>query len=183
MLKQLLLGCILCFLLISCRKGQEIDRFLLTDEQLAFVPYEQGQLIPFVHSNGYPFAFEVVEKQRYLESNREVYRSSDYVSFEMLSVRLRSNEPDLEFYLSLASEQMYYGVQGSLNNWWFYREGISKPDFDSLLVNNKIYRDVFVFTQDWQDTTVISFDSLFYSRTDGLIKIGMSNHEAYFLNP
>ena len=52
------------FLIVSscCREdSMETARYELTSDELALLPYFNGQKINFVHSNGYSFDFNVIE--------------------------------------------------------------------------------------------------------------------------
>jgi hypothetical protein len=170
--------------LFSCKRGVETERVLLSDEELAFVPYEAGDTIPFMHSNGYPFDFKVVTKERYLSPMMVYDSGKDFITFETLSFTMKSVEPDLNFSIMLIPLKIYegYNVQITLNGNSFMPPTIDQVDFDSILINNKMYYQVMGLGNSWYDSTLISIDSIYYNRTQGLIKIGMTNDEAFYLN-
>lgn len=169
---------------ISCKRGVETERVLLSDEELSFIPYEINDTIPFIHSNGYQFDFKVVTMERYL-SPMIVYDSGkDFITFETLSFAMKSNEPNLYFNIMMIPVKIYEGnnVQFSLNGNNFIPLGVDQVDFDSILINNKMYYQVMGLKNNWYDSTLISIDSVYYNKTQGLLKIGMTNEEAFYLN-
>jgi hypothetical protein len=168
----------------SCKRGVETERVFLSDEELTFIPYEKDDTIPFIHSNGYPFDFKVVTMERYLSPMMVYDSGEDFITFETLSFVMKSIEPDLSFSIMLIPVKIYegYNVQISLNGNSFLPITIDQVDFDSILINNKMYYQVMGLRNSWYDSTLISIDSIYYNRTQGLLKIGMTNDEAFYLN-
>jgi hypothetical protein len=168
--------------LFSCKKSVETNRYPLTQAELDFVPYQLGDTIGFIHSGGFEFDFQVVSLNTSWRKSETGHPGENYWSYEQMELIILSNEPELIFNFIVTPQSVMPWLQCKLNNNYFSIYSISQPTIDSLKINNTIYRDIFIFTNQIVDTNIITFDSLFYTKTNGLIKIGMNNEEAYYIN-
>ena len=168
--------------MLSCKKGVETNRYPLSQTELDFVPYQLGDTIGFIHSGGFEFDFQVVVLKKYWATSETGHRGEDYFSYEEMELILQSNEPELIFRMNLPAQTIMSGLTCAINNQTYGIYSITDPTLDSLIVNDKLYTEIFVFTNQLPETSLITFDSIFYTRTDGIIKIGMNNEEAYYIN-
>jgi hypothetical protein len=168
--------------MLSCKKGVEKNRYPLSQTELGFVPYQLGDTIGFIHSGGFEFDFQVVVLKRDWAISETGHPGEDYFSYEELELILQSNEPELIFRMTLPAQIIMSGVSCAINNQNFGIYSITDPTMDSLMINDKLYTEIFVFTNQLPETSLITFDSILYTRPDGIIKIGMNNEEAYYIN-
>jgi hypothetical protein len=166
----------------SCKKGIETNRYPLTQTELDFVPYQLGDTIGFIHSGGFEFDFQVVAIRQTWSKSEIGHPGEDYFSYEEMEIVLQSNEPELIFRMNLSDQTIMSGLTCAINNQTFGIYSITDPTMDSLMINDKLYTEIFVFTNQLPETSLITFDSIFYTRSDGIIKIGMNNEEAYIIN-
>lgn len=167
--------------MFSCRKGVETARYPLTEEQLNFIPYQQGQSVNFIHSGGHTFDFEVISLERFWLKTETEHPGENYASYETLEVKLESTEPDLQCKLTINPYPFYSGFTCEINYFHFIMGSLTEPIYDSLQMQGKIFKNVFVMA-DTNPTTNIEIDSVYYTISEGIIKIGMTNDEAYYIH-
>ena len=174
---------IFCSSFTSCRKGEEINRYELSQEELDFVPYTESTTVPFKHSRGFEFSFVVKERHSFWDRTRIVHAGDDYTSFQVDKTRLISIEPELEIIITLYPEEISNPMDLSINRHEFKLYTKEKVSFDSLEINGKVYREIFVLRYEQMvGPTAIVPDSILYTRKEGIINIKMTNDEEYILN-
>ncbi|PKP52125.1 MAG: hypothetical protein CVT92_10480 [Bacteroidetes bacterium HGW-Bacteroidetes-1] len=185
-MKRLFYWVIVIFILFSiasCRKGKEIIRYVLTDEERSFIPYEESDSVFLQHSSGFIFPLKVIQKYTFWETTESHHRSDDYSSYEVQVVRLTSYEPELLIVFRIVPEQIYYSFSATIYNQPYQLSSIHQPAWDSLEINNQFYEKVFVFTNSYPETPEIKADSIYFNKRNGILKISMTNDEAYYLIP
>ena len=96
---------LMLFLLLSscCREDSiEVARYELGAQELALLPYSNGQKVSFVHSNGYAFDFNVIEDRIEWEQHHAFCEwnccGNEYYSYQMKTTILESTiQISLEF--------------------------------------------------------------------------------------
>jgi hypothetical protein len=83
----------------SCDKSIETDRIYLSNTEKEFAPYNKGQKVSFVHSNGYNFNFDVTEVDytflRDYETPNIIHFDGNYISYQIKSVTMVATYPKL----------------------------------------------------------------------------------------
>ena len=181
---------ILVFLFITgcdrCRNPKIIDAGELTPEQLALVPYTDGQVVRLKHSAGLVIDYNV--------SRSTTTEMRDYPGYcETLKFRLNKTTltpsypaPAMTFYIANTDEN-YTAFEASVGKYYYYlpkdlEDFFSYGTIGEYVANDTLYRDVFFMkTPSWSIPRydVIYVDSLYYNFTSGVIKIIMSNSENY----
>jgi len=177
---KILIILILPAVLASCRK--EVGRYDLTEAQKQIIPYEKGQVISFINSEGKTDNVTVTENKLYWDE--EIIDSGGFIDncvmfFKTKKVTLKSEEGNLVIYLKLIANGKdvspgyvncsflidirpigYFDLSNAFDTEGnFLIGGIH----DSLEINGKIYYNVIEKTQ-----VPIQF---FYNKTYGILQI------------
>lgn len=158
----------------------------LSDSILNFNPYNDGDTIVFVHSQGAHIDAYCsrVRSEKYdgcaeccVQNVREEDVTELKLNYPLSDIRIKlfnhqEGEGEMEF--SFASGYIYFPV--------YYQELMK----DSLMLENKFYHDVYVipfYNSSRNDPNGFSIfaDTLYYSVQKGIIKISMSNNEYFIL--
>ncbi len=203
-MNKIFLILLISILISSCRhKSIETARYELSEKELSLLPYQYGDSINFIHSNGYSFYFVVTED--ILEWKKEYefcewFGTCRYSSYQVKSLVLKSNYPRMNLDISIGGTDEYYLLQ-TLNIDLNYDYNIQFPYdsltnficdsstatiyYDSLLLNNKMYHNVYSGNIDRQrfinDSSIIVPQTMFINNF-GIIQIKMSNNETYTIN-
>lgn len=194
------------FALTSCCTEESVEtaRYQLSGNELELIPYENGQKIGFVHSNGYEFDFTVTEDKLEWQVYQEFCEWNccglDYYSYEVRTTKLASAYPDLTIEMSIGSYS--YGYYPSffnlnINNRHFLsiqydslanficNSSSGVICFDTVSIQNEIYTDVIEKKFDIhyfiEDSTILVPESILYNSL-GLLQIKMSNAETFSIN-
>lgn len=202
--KFTLLGVIMLFILSSCciKEGDEIARYPLSTAEKALLPYAIGDVLPFEHSAGFAFHFEVTEVEEKWEKITEPCEWNccgvDFYSYEVKKCVLFSAYPFMEIHTTISKEFQHFDerfMEVRINNdyaAWLYYDSLANflcDDttaicHDSLVVNDTTFYKVYEKSlQPWYGS--INTESV-YPKTivmgeAGLIQIKMSNNETYSL--
>jgi hypothetical protein len=204
---KLLVFVLVLFALFSCCREDpvESERIALTENEQQLIPYEIGQHINFIHSNGYEFEFEVtddtLEWQTYSEFCEWNCCGQEYISYQVRTTTLESAYPDLTINISIGSYGFgYYPEFLSLdiNHRHFLSIAYDSlanfacdPRYgmnclDSVIIRDKTYKDVVEKKFDShyfiEDSTILIPESVFYNHL-GLLQIKMSDEETFSVNP
>ncbi|MFO7574590.1 MAG: hypothetical protein R6W67_05490 [Bacteroidales bacterium] len=183
---------ILAFLLLfaagcdRCRNPKVIDAGELTAEQLALVPYTDGQVVRFLHSEGLIIDYNV-SRSTTIEM-RDYSGKCEMLKFRIDKTSLIPEYPALamNFYVANTDEN-YTAFEASIGKYYFYLPKDTENFFSygtlgDMPLNDTLYTDVFFLkTPAWSipQYEVIYVDSLYYNYTTGVIRITMSNSEKY----
>ncbi len=157
----------------------------IPDSLYKLVPYQDSSVYKFVHSNGYIVSFQTSRKTEE-ESTFDECGCSEVRKYYRNTTTMLSNYPAITIRLSIVHYDSLASVLDiSVQNNYFQNENFIKKAYsttrsDSLLVDNKYYKNVFVFkNQDIYNNQIMFADSLYYNRDNGIIKIFMTNGENY----
>ncbi len=169
-----------------CRNPKIIDSGELTAEQLALVPYTDGQVVRLRHSGGLVIDYNV-SRSTNIEM-REYFGKCETLKFRVNKVSLVPEYPvfPMVFYIANTDEN-FTAFEASIGRYYYYlpkdkESFFSYGTMNDMPLNDTIYRDVFYMkTPAWSIPAfdVIYVDSLYYNYTSGVIKVTMSNRENY----
>lgn len=183
----------------------ETDRFELTEEEISIIPYKQGDLLSFKHSNGYTFDIAVEESVVSWEKHHDFCEwfccPPTYISVQTARAKLVSTYPKLTFDIAVEGNNSYYsdykGLNITLNNkhqttipysieYNFETDSVNKSYFYELMeINGSDYQNVVEKHFDSHyyinDTTLLLPKAVFYNKQFGLLMLKMSNNETYSL--
>ena len=170
----------------GCRNPKIIDSGELTAEQLALVPYTDGQVVRLRHSGGLVIDYNV-SRSTNIEM-REYFGKCETLKFRVNKVSLVPEYPvfPMVFYIANTDEN-FTAFEASIGRYYYYlpkdkESFFSYGTMNDMPLNDTIYRDVFYMkTPAWSIPAfdVIYVDSLYYNYTSGVIKVTMSNRENY----
>ena len=172
---------VLLLLGACCKDSIELNRYLLTDTEKSFISYSNNQKVRFVHSNGFEFDINVSNITISLERTKTEHCGENYVSFENKLVNLQSNTPELYINISIVPFEYYNdNISISVNNYFFVSKSInSAPDIDTLKLGDRIFLDVYEFTNEYYDPAIICPEIVFFNKNVGIIQIKMTNDETF----
>lgn len=174
---------IIVLLLLSscCKDGVEINRYLLSNAEEQFVPYNNDETIAFIHSNGFEFDVAVSNRNTKLERTETEHCGDSYLTYESLTVELHSITPELNIKLKMVPNE--YGYDGrmtvSINRSYFNLNIASEPDIDTLTINGKTYNNIYLGESFVTDSLPILPREVFYNKEYGIIQIGMTNADKF----
>lgn len=175
MKKQILIS-LCCFVLFqSCcfRQGDEIARYEYSEEQRALIPYENGQSINFIHSNGYTFQLEAEIVQAFY-SNQE--HCEDYQSYESYAAHLHSEIPLLDLEIRLP----YYSEDFNSEELYISYTSIPYTEvIENFEIGTQSYSNVYHFENDESSR----FSDVYYSYEMGYIKLIYQNGDYVQIQP
>ncbi len=191
----------------SCclKESVEVAKYELSPGEQSLLPYSKGEIIKFIHSNGYEFDIKVTKSKLEWKQHYDFCEwnccGQDYFSYQTKTATLESSYPKFRIQISLGGRKyMDYLPQNldialnydhsvqfpydSLNN--FICDSVSKTIFyDSIPLNNQMYHKVIMknfehygFTN---DSTMLIPQSIYYNQK-GILQIKMSNNETYTIN-
>lgn len=172
----LMSGCDRC-----CKEHREFDTYqVIPDSIRAMVPYQDGEMVHFKSAAGSLPAYEV---ERTLEEYVELgdqHCDTEYLHYEEETTRLMPADSGMEIRFEISSWWDYYGDF----NLWISRNlfhidtktiiYIYSQVYDSLVIDNTVYHDVFHETPYTSDTTrpdYMAIDSIHYNYAYGILAI------------
>ena len=174
---------ILLFLFCSCcKEGVEVNRYLLSEYEKEYIPYNIDETIGFIHSNGYEFDIAVSNSNTRMESTEIHHCGDNYSTYESLTVELLSNTPELHVKLEMVPNEFNPLMTVSINSNFFYLNLSSEPDIDTLTINEKTYNNIYVGESFFTDSLTILPRKILYNKENGIIQIEMTNEEKYSIN-
>jgi hypothetical protein len=169
-----------------CRNPEIIDAGELTAEQLALVPYFDGQVIQLKHSGGLIIDYNVSRSTT--TETRDYSGKCEMLKFRINKTSLIPEYPALTMNFYIANTELNYtAFEASIGKYYYYlpknlEDFFSYGTIGDFIVNDTLYRDVFFMkTPAWSipQQEVIYVDSLLYNFTSGVIRVIMSNSENY----
>lgn len=170
------------FMLASCCHGDEVGQYFLSEQEKAFIPYQEGNSFRFKHSNGYEFDLEVYSSATDMRMTESDHCGENYYSYEIKEVKITSLTPFLEIDLSITPEDLEPILEIRVNTHAFHFPTPLVPDFSSISIEGVEYQDVCESLRTYVDSSMIEPSRILYSSSMGIIKIEMSNREYYVLS-
>ncbi len=173
----------LIFLTACCPEGKETGRFMLTEAEKAFFPYESGQSIEFIHSGGFSFDLGVTDIRTEMMRTEMEHCGENYTSYEVKTAILQSNIPEFYIILSISPRDFYPVLSIVINDdHYFQLNTTEEPGIDSIIFNGRLFSDVYEMNDNWADTSLIVPEVVLFNRKSGLLQITMTNGEEYTIN-
>ena len=178
--KKMILLAFVAILISSFKK--EFERYELPE---GLIPYELGQIISFIDSEGQAIDLIVIE------NNTEWIQDPDgafgnYTSYEKKTIILKSEANNLEIKLQInwsSTDRLLFTI--FINNSWEFALTSDKKGkflyngynyfYESLEINGKVYYDVV-------EHQYHVFKQLFYNKTYGILQINMGGENFLTIN-
>lgn len=111
-MRKILLAGLIAFLISGCCDDPvEVARFELNEKELELIPYQEGDKINFIHSNGYEFDFETTNRATVWEEEHPFCEwaccGKEYFSYQVNTTSLKSVYPDFEITLTIIAGDSY----------------------------------------------------------------------------
>lgn len=187
----LLIAIVVSFM--GCRPCNPIivDNGPLPDSVLNLVPYKQGEVYSFQHSNGFVIDFTTHRQTKQLQSYSTHCSEYEYL-YEQNVTTLQTEYPLFNLSLWIDNQYpqyidfyIYVGpystrVPLSLDDEWYDGQLV-----DNLEINSALYHNVFQLGMQRYSflNEQLKVDSLYYSYEKGIIKILMTNGEHFTQYP
>ncbi len=189
---RLLLILPVALLLTACPRCPDtilLDHGPLPEEAMQYIPYRNGQLLDFKHSNNMEVTFSVVQG-KYNQTSTCDECCKYNIRYEILHTELVPNYPLFKIVLEISNidTSFFYFTAGIGNSAFILPSG--NPDYpvveelDSVRVDSVWYYNVYKMGANGgysPGEEIIYADTLLYNYTDGILKIIMSNGEYYEL--
>jgi hypothetical protein len=107
----------------------------------------------------------------------------NYASYEVKTVILQSDIPELYISLSISPRDFYPVLSFVINDDHYFQLNTTEdPGIDSIELNGRLFPDVYEMTDNWADTSLIVPGRVLFNRQNGLLQIVMTNGEEYTIN-
>jgi len=184
---------LLPFLFLACWPCKEpvvVELGAIPDSILALVPYQDGESYEFEHSGGSVIMFESTRSsyERYWKPCPSELCCDTIYLYNENQTSLRTNYPIFDFGMILAnypnSRTFYFSVSIGRSHFEIPLNRDYQVDYeynDSLFLQDRWYPRVYSLKLDSYNNIqdAVYPDSLYYSLSAGILKIGMSNEEFY----
>lgn len=148
----------------------------LTEQALAMVPYEHGDTIHVIHSNGSLFHFVVSRTSHIDEFSEECFTHTSHQDISILEPSYPLFSPNITIY---QQDSLHFNISVYIQKKHAYIIP-NEWNIDTLHIQSKQY------TQVWGLQMVTEFpesgiqiDSLYYNVSHGILRITMTNGEWY----
>lgn len=171
-----------------CKPTEVIDVGPIPDSLYSIVPYQNDSVYQFVHSNGYVVDFVAKRSTEQSFSWNECGCSPNYTYYRNIT-SLVSDYPPINIQLSIEKYDSIHTMftivaQNSAFGYLPVDTFFTASNDDSMLINNRYYKDVFVLRNDnTYNASILFADSLYYNKQHGLLKLFMHNGENYAIYP
>jgi len=165
-----------------CKDSIEIARYYLTENEKEFIPYTENQKIKYKYSNGFDFYMNVIDVKTEFKRTKTEHCGENYVSFESKTAYLQSDIPDFNISISIKPKEYCTDIGIMINNSYLQKDVSVKADFDTLIIDNNKYFNVYQFENHIIDTTIINPYKVLYNKTDGIIQIIMTDDEKFTIS-
>jgi len=165
-----------------CKDSIETGRYYLSDNEKEFIPYTENQKVKYKHSNGFEFYMNVINVKIEFQRTKTEHCGENYVLFETKTVKLQSDIPELNISVSIPPKEFNPIITIIINNSYLQKDLINKADFDTLIIDNNKYIDVYQFENQISDTTIIYPYKVLYNKTNGIIQIIMTDNEKFTIS-
>lgn len=170
---------LILFLASACclTEGNLIASYRLTETDLSKIPYQDGDTMPFKHSEG--FEFDVILRQENsFFSNQE--GCEDYYESEILSVFLENEIPRLDIELSLYKYSDQYAAEFSISSDFTGFAKDTSIENQSLTINGITFNNVETYVSLY-DAYPIS--EILYSSSNRILKLTYTDSTYVQINP
>ena len=168
-----------------CNKNQvELNRYMLSDEEKQWVPYQAGQDLTFEYSNGNELNFHVDKRETFMERMGGEHCGEGYISYEKLEAEIYSDSPYMLFNLSMQAQEFsehYLSIVFNSHQEFFQLDIDSAPDYASIDINGYTFENVYELESQQNNSTGIVPKIIFYNKTDGIIQIILTDDETISL--
>lgn len=146
----------------------------ISDSTKALVPYKNGEVVKLKHNKGKIVLFSVQRIISKAQSSCEdCCENISYVKYEEDNTVLIPDYP--VFQISFTISNLYNSSSGIFSN---VSERIQfNKKLDTILVNNIIYNDVIKLGNGYSNQAEV--DSLYFSKSKGIVKLILKNGEYY----
>lgn len=172
---------IIVFLLLSscCKEGIEINKYVLSENEKACIPYFNNETIGFSHTNGFEFDLNVTSRRTELRKTDIHHCGDNYSTYEILTAELFSTIPELFINVEIAAKEFNPHMTISINKYNFIVDITSKPDIDTLTINGNKFNNIYQADYHTFDTLIIQPKQVLYNKEVGIIQIIMTNNETF----
>ncbi|MEA3451372.1 MAG: hypothetical protein U9Q83_05655 [Bacteroidota bacterium] len=163
-----------------------IENGKLPDSALLYIPYQDGEIYKFKHSNGLVVNFSTYRKTtdeitgcvEYCKYETHYQKNSTnlYPDYPIFDINLEINNLDTNYiFCSAFIAKSSFIIPTGNNNF----ENVKK--MDSVLIDTVYYKDVFKIKANYYSyiDESISVDSMYYNYEFGILKIIITNDETY----
>jgi len=156
---------------ISCclRQGELKDRFNLTEEDIERIPYENGDILNFIHSEGFQFEC-TIRTENFFSSTQEA--CEDYFENEVFSAFFESDIPSLNIELQLSKfiggDSTFFGISSDFTSFILEQQS---PQI--IIINGVEYNDVETY---FSSNETYFIENILYNSTIGILKINYKDN-------
>ena len=175
-------------LITACNGGKLIEEYYLSDEMLKQIPFNGFESITFINYDNNKVVFTCGIRYNEIHKVTECVNCKDYYYFENDYIKIISDtiniglsmeaSPDSRFTIQFSTSETSYTCD-FWNNIPLNKNNLSNTEFyfDSLIVNNTKYVDVFgdIFYQSGSSAIYPQPDSCYYTTENGIIRIRFSD--------
>jgi hypothetical protein len=160
----------------------ESNKYILSDSEKEFIPYAINETINFIHSEGFEFNLNVINKNTEFRKTETDHCGDDYTSYEALNLELESSIPELYINVEINPNNLSPYLIISVNKNNFYINMRQNPDIETVTINGKEFYNVYQTESNIVDTSLITPKQILYNKEIGIIKITMTNNETFTIN-
>lgn len=196
------------FVITSCCREDSVEtaRYELTEGELQLIPYEFGQKINFIHSNGYEFDFTVTQDTMEWRTYSPFCEGNccglDYISYQVRTTEMESSYPALKLKMTVGefgydenypkffsldiNHRHFLSIQYDSMGSFICNNDQEVLCHDTISIQNEIFTMVVekYFDSHYfiDDSTILVPGSALYNNL-GLLQIKMSNDETFSIKP
>ncbi len=183
---------IIILTMYSC-KGKLMGEFYLSSEMKAQIPFKGGEIIYFIDSNGKTYSLKAGEKYNEVFEYPMCNSCKDYSIYEREWIIVSDETYKMLLKMSSGTDMYSFSIEYSINGIGFdcsFRSPLSQDNlrinelyYDSLVVNNKTYHNVFSDTLTHIGSIGIDPYPVrcYYSTEFGIVKISFSDSTSWEL--
>ncbi len=172
----------LIYLMGCCPKNTASGNFMLDDTDNEKIPYTLDQQITFKHSSGFSFQFTVSKNLIENTRTQTEHCGDEFWFYQYRQVQLSSDNPELYVAVKTYPADFIPYLELSVNNYEFKIDYSTEPTYNDFTINGQNYCDVYECTYEYIYDDKIIPETIWYNKTEGLLKIKMTNHETYEIN-
>ncbi|MCB2201181.1 hypothetical protein KQH26_00280 [bacterium] len=173
--------------------GKLIDEFYLTTEEKAQIPFKGFETITFIDDSNNLFVLSGDDRFNQIMQQDECINCRDYYIFERESISFRNNNYELRLVVGSGVNANHFSIGYDIDELSFHsnlisplsKETLSNNEvyYDSLIVNNKSYNNVFSDSLTHQGSINIDPYPIryYYSKEYGIIKIDFEDGSVWKL--
>ncbi len=167
---------------LCCKESFESDRFLLSEDEKSFIPYQINDKVGFIHSGGFRFDLTATNIITELQRTNTEHCGEPYITYETKTVALQSGTPQFDISVAVFPKEFSPYFTININRYYFQKELTEPPDYDTLTLNGRLFKDVYKMEIQYGDTSLIIPQQVLYNCTNGLLQIKMTNDETFTID-